>query len=104
MRCFECGAQGYYRDKCLERAEYEIGPCSNFRSAVGRRTGDGTTGHRVASDDCVGTPATGDRKPQTQTPEEWRCEVEARLKPTQVDLHNYGDEHLPVARKKMGMR
>ena len=39
------------------------------------------------------------RKPQTQTPEEWRCEVEARLKPTQVDLRSYGSGHLPVVRQ-----
>ena len=39
------------------------------------------------------------RKPQTQTPEEWRCEVEARLKPTQVDLRSYGGGHLPVVRQ-----
>ena len=39
------------------------------------------------------------KRPEGQSPEEWRSEVEKRLEPTPVSLRNYGGGHLPVVRQ-----
>ena len=39
------------------------------------------------------------KRPEGQSPEEWRSEVEKRLEPTPVSLCNYGRGHLPVVRQ-----